>query len=242
MRLGVELTLDKETIPKDKNRIFISFLKNNLESYDCDYYNKLYNDEENRAKDFTFSLYMGNCKFLREEILIPDKKIYFNFSTYSNKGGIMLYNSIVENKDKKFKIKNNEMKIKRINILKEKAIYCDEAIFKTLSPLVAREHDGDNKKTWYHSLNTDKGQVIFKENLIYQLIEFFGKDRINEFKDIKIQVSNNIKEVKVKNYGIEVLGNVGNIKIHAKPYILDYIYKSGIGSKRSGGFGMVDLV
>ncbi len=242
MRFGIEFILNKDKIQKDKNRVFISFLKNSLESYDKDYYEEFYSEEKNKIKDFTFSLYMGNCKFLRDEILIPDKKINLNFSTYRNEDGILFYNSFINNKDKNFKINDNEMKIKEINILREKIIYDDEAIFKTLSPLVSREHKGDNKKTWYHSLKTEKGQDIFKENLIYQLVETFGESRIDDFKDINIEISNNMHEVKVKNYGIEVLGNIGKIRIRAKPYILEYIYKAGIGSKRSGGFGMIDLV
>ena len=50
------------------------------------------------------------------------------------------------------------------------------------------------------------------------------------------------KEVKVKHYDIEVLGNICYVKIMGKPYILDYLYKAGIGSQRNSGFGMVDLV
>lgn len=242
MRFSIEFTLNKDRIQKDKNRLFISFLKNCLENYDKNYYEELYSKDKNRTKDITFSLYMGKCEFLRDEIFIPDKKIYFTFSTYEIEDGILFYNSFINTKDSSFEIKNNEMKVKEINILQEKTIYDNEAIFKTLSPLVSREHKGDNKKTWYHSLKTKKGQEIFKENLIYQLIEKFGENKINDFENINIEISNNIREVKVKNYGIEVLGNIGKIKVNAKPYILDYIYKAGVGSKRSGGFGMVDLI
>ena len=101
LRFGIEFILNKDKIQKDKNRVFISFLKNSLESYDKDYYEEFYSEEKNKIKDFTFSLYMGNCKFLRDEILIPDKKINLNFSTYRNEDGILFYNSFINNKDKK---------------------------------------------------------------------------------------------------------------------------------------------
>lgn len=241
MRFNVELLLDNEIIPKDKNRIIISLLKHNFKSYDEDYYLELYEKTPNNIKSFTFALFMGNCKFLKEEILIPEKKIILNFSTNDIKDGIMFYNAFLTNKGLEFPIKNNIMKINKINLNKEKVVTNDTAVYKTLSPISVREHFGDNKKTWYHSLNDAKGQDIFANNLKYQLIDEFGKDRLLDIEEIKFQVLKN-KEVKVKHYGIEVLGNICYLKIMAKPYILDYLYKSGIGSQRSAGFGMLDLV
>ena len=241
MRFSVELLLDQETIPKDKNRIILSLLKHNFSSYDEEYYSEIYEEGKNKTKDFTFSLYMGGCKFLREEIIIPEKKLILNLSTYSAEEGIIFYNSFLRNKGLKYPIKNNTMNINRINLVKEKTICADEVIYKAMSPIVARSHSGDNKKTWYYSLNDKKGEEVFASNLKYQLRDAFGEDRILDFEELEIEVLHN-KEVKVKNYGIEVLGNVCRLKIKGKPYILDYLYKAGIGSQKSSGFGMVDLV
>ncbi len=241
MRFNVELLLDNEVIPKDKNRIIISLLKHNFSSYDKDYYLELYEETPNNMKSFTFALYMGNCKFLREEIFIPEKKIILNFSTHDIRDGIMFYNAFLKNKELKYPIKDNVMKINKISLNKEKMITNDEAIYKTLSPISVREHHGDNKKTWYHSLDNEKGQGIFMNNLRHQLIDEFGEDRLLDMEELKFEVLAN-KEVKVKHYGIEVLGNICHIKIMGKPYILDYLYKAGIGSQRNSGFGMVDLV
>ena len=241
MRFGVELLLEQDRIPKDKNRIFLSLLKSCFSSYSENYYEKLYHESQNKIKNFTFSLYMGKCKFLRNEIEIPSKKVYLNFSTYGNEDGIMFYNSLLNSKGKEFPIKNNAIKISKINLLQEKTVYKDEVVFKALSPVVARSHDGDNKKTWCHSLNTVEGQAVLMENLKYQLLDVFGERVKHDFKDISVEVLGN-KEVKVKNYGIEVLSNVAKIKVKAKPYILDYLYKAGIGSKRGSGFGMLDIV
>ncbi len=241
MRFNVELLLDNEVIPKDKNRIIISLLKHNFSSYSKDYYSELYEDIPNNMKSFTFALYMGSCRFLREEIVIPEKKIILNFSTNDARDGINFYNAFLINKGLEYPIKNNTIKVNKINLNREKTITGDLAIYKTLSPISVREHFGDNKKTWYHSLNNLKGQEVFIENLKYQLKDEFGEERILDIEEVQIDVLAN-KDVKVKHYGIEVLGNICRIKIKAKPYILDYLYKAGIGSQRSAGFGMVDLV
>lgn len=242
MRFTVELLSDRNLIPKDKNRLVLSILKSCFSSYSQDYYKKLYETKENQIKDFTFSLYLGECKFLRDEILIPEKKIFLNFSTYSYEDGIMFYNSFLSNKGKEFNYKDNIIQIGKLSLKKEKPIYSNEVVFKTMSPIVVREHGGNNKKTWYHSLGNNEGLEVFKENLKHQLIDTFADQGLKDFNDLDITVSNRNKEVKVKNYDIELLTNITKIKISGQPYILDYLYKAGIGSKRSSGFGMVDIV
>lgn len=241
MRYSVELLLDNEVMPKDKNRIILSLLKHNFSSYDRGYYEELYADSQNMMKSYTFSLYMGKCKFLRDEILVPEKKIILNFTTYDMRDGIMFYNSFLKNKGKLYSIKNNNLKISRITFQREKIIMNDEVIFTTLSPISVREHNGDNKKTWYHTLSEEKGKEVFIKNLRFQLLKQFGDERTLDIHEIEFEVLSN-KEVKIKNYDIEVVGNICKLKIKAKPYILDYLYKAGIGSMRSSGFGMVDIV
>ena len=241
MRFNVELALSNENIPKDKNRIILSFLKHIYESYDKNYYESLYENEENKVKDFTFSLYMPNCKFTREEIIVPEKKIILNFSTADMKDGIFFYNATLANKGEPYNIKGNSLTVCNINMNKEKPIINDFAIYSTMSPIVVREHKGNNEKTWYYSLNEEKGKEIFIENLKYQLLDNFGEERRLDIEEVNFQVLGS-KEVKVKHYGIEVLSNICKIKVQAKPYILDYLYKAGIGSRKSSGFGMVNLV
>ena len=124
---------------------------------------------------------------------------------------------------------------------KERLIINNYAVYSSMSPIVVREHTGDNKKTWYYSLNEEKGREIFKKNLKYQLLERFSEEGILDIEEVDFQVLGN-KEVKVKHYGIEVLSNICKVKVQAKPYIVDYIYKSGVGSRKSVGFGMLDLV
>lgn len=241
MRYNVELILSNENIPKDKNRIIISFLKHIYESYDKAYYASLYENEINKSKSFTFSLYMPNCEFTREEIIIPDKKLILNFSTADMRDGILFYNSVLTNKGKPYQVKDNSITINRINMKKEKIITNDYAVYSSMSPIVVREHKGDNGKTWYYSLDEEKGKEIFINNLKYQLLDSFGEERRLDIEEVDFQVLSN-KEVKVKHYEIEVLSNICRIKVQAKPYILDFIYKSGIGSRRNSGFGMLDLV
>ena len=46
----------------------------------------------------------------------------------------------------------------------------------------------------------------------------------------------------VKHYGKYIDVTTGMFEIQANKRILQYLYNSGIGSRSSAGFGMVDLV
>ncbi|WP_313019102.1 CRISPR-associated endoribonuclease Cas6 [Acetoanaerobium noterae] len=239
MRFLVELSLDGNYINKDKNRVIISILKNCFESYSKDYFEELYKNPH--SKDFTFSLFLGmDAKFEREVIEVPSKKIFLNFSTYEAYDGMMFYNSILNKVGQSFKYKDDEIKIEKIILKKEKPIFSDKVKFRTLSPVISRDHHSDNKSTWYYSLSEEKGQEVFIRNFKRQIIEKFGDSSKYDLKEVKFKF--NTKNVKIKNYSIEILGNVGDIYIEAKPYILDYIYKGGLGGKRNSGFGLLEIL
>lgn len=240
MRILAEFLLNQDNIDKDKNRIFISILKSSLESYDENVY-KVFFENGVKRKSYCFALYMKDAKFTRDKIIIPNKKVIFKLSTADLEDSIHIYNALIKNMKKTYKVKENVLILNKIYIDREKKMYDNQATFTTLSPIVARKHQGDNKHTWYHSINDEVGRLLLLNNLKIQLLEEFGQDRIFDIEEVKIEVLAN-KEVKVKNYGIEVLGNLCTLKIYAKNYILDYIYKSGIGSRRSSGFGMLELV
>lgn len=240
MRITAEFLLNDDNIDKDKNRIFVSVLKNCLQSYDEEIYKKMFESGPVR-KTYTFSLYMRNAQFTRDRIIIPDKKVIFKLSTADLEDSIHLYNSLLRNIRKTFTVKENVLKLSRINMEKEKNIYEEQAVFTSLSPIVARRHNGSNKDTWYFSLNEEEGKSVLLDNLKIQLSEKFGQERTFDIEDVKIEVLSN-KEVKVKNYGIVVTGNLCKLKICAMPYILEYIYKSGIGGHKNIGFGMLDLI
>ena len=240
MRITVEFLLNEDTIDKDKNRIFVSILKNSLKNYDDYIYRKMFESGPVR-KTYTFSLYMRDAKFTKDKILIPDKKILFKLSTADLEDAIHLYNSLLQNINKTFTVKENVLKLNRVNIDKEKRIYDEQAVFTSLSPIIARKHEGSNKDTWYFSINEEEGKTVLLNNLKIQLSEKFGQERTFDIEDVKIEVLNN-KEVKVKNYGIVVIGNLCKLRICAKPYILEHIYKSGLGGHKNMGFGMLDLL
>ena len=237
MRYQVIVSLSSDEIPKDKNRMFLSLIKYHITENDKQFFESLYAEGETKRKDFTFSLYMPECEFLMDTIKIPKKKIFLNFSTYDLFTGIQFYNAMIHGCGKKYLYNGIAMKNEQVELKQEKVFKGKTAVFKTLSPCVVREHDRETNKDWFHSLNSEKGRELFAKNLKYQLIDSIN-DSIYDVDDIEVLFLEN-KEVKVKHYGIEVLANICMFEMSAKPYILEYVYKAGIGSFKSTGFGML---
>lgn len=242
MRFCVELLLEKNKINKDKNRIISYILKLLMEKESNETYRDLFTDNETSMKDLCFSMYMGRgVRFLRDEILIPSQKILMNFTTSDPAIGIGIYNSFIQNEGLEIPIENNLFTINRISLQKTRPITRKNVEFITKSPIVVREHYGDNKKTYYHDLDTKKGKEVFLRNLRYQVKDHFKEINEKDLGNIDIKIINN-RIVNVKHYNIVIPSNIGEYRIYGEPYILRYLYLSGAGGRRTQGFGYIDII
>lgn len=240
MRLKIDIDFDKDEIPKDKNRIFISLFKTILMRSDVNLYRKIYGKGNTNRKKFTFALNMHNCKFNRESITIPEKNVSLFFSTADMKLGIAFYNGFVLCKGEEIPYKDVKLKITNITLIKDKVFNNNVEVFKTSSPIVIRKHNKEDNTDWYYDLNSIEGYDLFMDSLRNQLFEELPESKY-DLEELKVEVISN-KTVKVKHYGIEVLSNLAILKFNAKPYILSHIYNSGLLSFKNAGFGMLAIL
>ena len=77
-------------------------------------------------------------------------------------------------------------------------------------------------------------------NLKYQLEEELPESKYF-LDELEVEVLKNKKTV-AQNYGINVQCNLSVLKINAKSGVLEHIYKSGVGSYKSQGFGLLDII
>ncbi len=241
MRYKISIAIGPEdTIPKDKNRMVLSFLKHALAESDGNFYDKTYVKGLGARKDFTYSLYMKDAKFLRDTIVVPDRRLILNFSCNDMMMGIQFYNAMIKSVRKEY-VYQGEFKLhtERVELAREEIFTSDTAIFKTMSPIVIREHDKSKNKDWFYSIDEDKGRAIFLENLKYQIVNSIP-EAAYDIENIEVRIIKN-KTVKVKHYGIEILSNICKMEMKAKPYILEYLYKAGIGSMKNTGFGLLTV-
>lgn len=232
MRIGIELKLEHELIDKDKNRMILHLLKSVFNKTDKELYKKYY--ETNCRKKFTFTTYLGrDVKFLKDYIHVPRRKINLNLSAYDDEEMTRIYNCFNNAKNKVFMIHDNTIRIGNIKVIEEREI-TSPMTFKALSPISVREHNGNNENTWYHNIETEKGNTVFLQNLEYQIQDELGEDI-----DVKVKVINN-KVIKVKHYGIVIPANKCEIELSCNEKQIEYLYKAGIGSNKSSGFGMLN--
>ncbi|MGL5964014.1 MAG: CRISPR-associated endoribonuclease Cas6 [Fusobacteriaceae bacterium] len=241
MRLKLKFSLKSKIITKDYRSSMVSFFKYCLENNNKLYLEK-YFSEDSIIKNYTWGVYFGKIKFLSREIEIEDKKIILNFSTSSSEEGIIFFNSFMGQIGKEYPFgKENFIKLEDIKMVPEKNIEQNYSEFKTLSHILVKERlEGSNRDNYFTFLD-EKWEEVLKRNLKFQLKDRFEFDPSHDIDSLKIFIDKNLtKRTVVTNYNISFPVTYGKIRLEGEKYLLDYFYKSGIGSKRSLGFGCLE--
>jgi CRISPR-associated endoribonuclease Cas6 len=215
----------------------MSFIKLSLSDYNEEYYKRLYNEKDNIIKPYTFAVFLKDAQFTKEEIIVENKKVELNIAIADLEIAVVLYNSFNHQKHKKFSIDKNSMTLENISMLLEKEIKEDEITIKFMSPLIARNRE--NQKDFYYSYEHKEFLETLKINLKEQLkITNIPTEYVDNFK-IETIIG---KKVITKFYEKKIEGTLGIFKLSGNKELLKYLYQAGIGSKRSSGFGMFQIV
>jgi len=237
MRFKLYFELENSNMPIDYRRSILSFIKLSLSNYGDVYLRKFYNEKDNIIKNYTFCTFFKNPHFESDKIIIKDKKFEITMSIEDYETGIIIYNSINNQKYKKFSIYQNSWILQNISMINEKEIKSEDIIVKFLSPLCVRSRV--NNKDFYYSYLYKEFEEILKINIIEQLkITNFSKEIVDDFKIIPIDA----KKVIIKNYEKQLECSTGIFKLHGNVELLNYLYKAGLGSKHSLGFGMFQVI
>ena len=240
MRFRIELELKNECLPLDYRPTIISLLKHSLTVYDNGkYFNTYY--EIGKHKPFTFAVGIPGSKFTKEMITVPNKKINLTFSTSDTGTGIVFFNSLLMQKNKSYPLAyENAIIIKSILIEKEVAITTDtiEVTFK--SPLCVREHSKENNRDIYYSYEKEgfsealsrvlKFEVVNSNTLPVSILDGFSIEPIQ------------YKKTVVRHHSQFVEVTVGSFSLTGNMALLNYLYTSGMGSRKSSGFGMIEII
>ena len=236
MRYKLYFDLENENISIQYRKSILSFIKKSLMEYDETQYKRFYNERDNIIKLFTFATYFRDSKFDGDNIIVNSKTMELNISTEDYNIGIALYNSFNHQRNKKFSLNNNSMTLKNMVLLPEKQIDSEEITIKFLSPLVVRSRV--DEKDYYYSYNDKEFLSTLKLNVKMQLKISNLPENIVE--DLKIEPVQSKKTV-VKFYEKQIEASIGTFKLSGDTRLLGFLYRSGIGSKHSAGFGMFDI-
>jgi len=241
MRFSLMLELKEQIIPIEYRRVILSYIKNSISK--CNggkYFNYFFGNSV--QKDYCFSVILPQARFTKDKIFLSKNKIKINFSSGNNKMGLILYQSFIAQKNKPYPLPdNNFMTLKSINNNNKQEIYNNRAIFKTTlgSGLCVRDHDAVTNKDTYYVFSDKEFREKLKVVLTNQLLNAgFSKEEAKEIEVNPIQC----RKVIVKHYSRYIDVTTGIFEMKGNSKILQYFYDSGIGSRKSMGFGMIDLV
>ncbi len=212
-------------------------MKRGLERVNKEKFAEMY--QTNKYKDFTFSVFLPKAIFRKEEIELENSRIIINFSTGNADLAINYYNAFMANMSRFLPFGKNKIKIDSVKVLETPQILGNVVIFKTLSPIICRDHDQNTKKDWFYSWESNEFIPVLKRNLKFQLKEKYGEN-IDRDVDMLVFEPINIKKTVVKNYNMNIEATLGIFRVSGRAYLLQELQKSGIGSLKGMGFGMIE--
>ena len=214
MKILLQFQLKNNKLPIDYRRVILSFFKKALsEIADGKYYEKYYFKPERR--NFSFAVNLPNPKFSKSEIALGQK--CNNFS--APLGNVFILTNISQ--------------------IGDKTASSSTALVKMLSPLCIREHNRGENKDSYYSVASESFEKKANKIIQEQLIESgFDDERVKSF---SIQPINSKKTV-VFHYGNYIECSLGEFVLNGDKAIINYLLQSGIGSRKSAGFGLPILV
>jgi len=225
----------KVFLPVDYRSGFMSIIKSVTQSESSICYDIYFGHRV--VKPYTFAVYFGKNSTIKNEYIFFNGHIQFNFKTNSKGILLWLYNHLY--REKKFPLYNLVVEVKNINVIKEKIIENNKIIFKTLSPLLVRSHENPNHYLCPKCENFD-GDEKFYEAFKFNIKELLRNLNI-EYNEVKFTPIR-MKKITIKHMGMIFPAGAGIFQLDGIPEVLNLINQIGLGSRRTQGFGMVEVV
>ncbi len=242
MRFKLDFIIDQSELNADYRRYVLSFIKNALsQSVNGDLLGRYYTDTN--TKDFTWTMIVSKPQFTKEKFRFADNRFSLVFSTDDREQtGMYLMLAFLNQKNRRYPIdEGNFITLKNIMQLDQKEIKSTTVRFVTMpgSSLVVREHDRETNRDTYYSCEDEEYAGRLEQALKTQAeMADFPKSAVES---IRLQ-SVTGRKIVVKYYGIYLDATIADFTVSGETKILQYFYQNGACSRRSSGFGMVDIV
>lgn len=237
MRFRLYFDLENEHFPIQYRRSILSFIKLSLTQYSEEYYKKLYHQKDNIIKPYTFAIFFHHPQFKTDEIMLEDKRFKMTISIADYEIAVALYNALNHQKQKKFSLSHNSWTLKNITMLMEKQEITENMKIKFLSPLVVRSRQ--EQKDYYYSYQHKEFLDILKINIKEQLKITNLSEKLVDSLTLEAV---DAKKTVIKFYEKTIECSLGTFQLSGDKELLKYLYQAGIGSKRSSGFGMFEIL
>lgn len=244
MRIGIPLSL----YPKAKDipaildisyqASMLSLIKFGLSNTNPELFDCLYS--KNQIKNFTTSVFFPHAIFKGKTIVLGEgQNAIIYFSTNDIKLGLNYFNAfqwLRSCKERSFN-SNLNVKVGKIFNVPVPMITSDEAIFKTMSPLVIRRRDG-----YFLSCAGDYDLLEYRNALKESVRVHQTTEAMQQLADTLEFTPLKMKKTVMNPFGQYVEASVGTFALKGNPLLLNEILNSGLGGKRGSFSGMLGLV
>lgn len=242
MRFKLDFIIDRSELNADYRRCILSFIKNALSnSVNGNLLERFYKDTN--TKDFSWAMIVAKPQFTKEKFQFADNKFSLVFSTDDRmQSGMYLMLAFLNQKNKRYPAEEgNYFTLKNIVQLDQKEIKGTKVRFATMpgSSLVVREHDRETNRDIYYSCE-DEGYADRLEQALKTQAEMAGFPETS-VESIKLH-SVAGRKIVVKYYGIYLDATIADFTVSGENKILQYFYQNGVCSRRSSGFGMLEIL
>lgn len=242
MRFKLDFITDQSELNIDYRRLVLSYIKHSLaDSVNGNMLDRYYSDTN--TKDFTWTLIVSKPKFTKEKLQFANNRFSIIFSADDKKQtGMYLMLAFLNQKNKRYPAEDgNYICLKNIVQLNQKEINDTTVRFTTMpgSSIVVREHNRETNRDRYYTCE-DEGYADKLELALKTQAEMAGFAEA-AVAGVKVH-SVTGRKVVVKHYGIFLDATIADFMVSGEIEILQHFYLNGVCSRRSAGFGMLDII
>lgn len=234
MIVTIKAVMTEKLIPSDYSSVFVSLIKKCLSESCVELFEEFYVKKNNEQKDFSFAVKFKEPVFKSDVIEVDGKELEMQLHILDPKNAIDFYNAFMKQKGKIFPMPlGNQLTIIDVNIRNHRLVKSRKILIKMNSPLLVRIHE--NGKDYYLAYNDD----CFNKYLNMSV----NLSTHNQDSTEKITIKPlNAKKTVVRTFGSKITGNIGVYELEADIELLNKLVQTGIGSRKSQGFGCFDVI
>jgi len=242
--MRIECVFRSDRIPVSYQYLFASVIKGAIENYSKEKFQEIYyfgDKKTKQSKNFCFSVFMKNFKMVKGDFEMKGD-IKLIVSSPDSELMLYIYNGLLAKREVKYK--DYKLILQRVNLLKEQLPTRDEALFKTVSPIAVKGKNGaflDLEDEEYNEALTYISDEMIRGFRGYGLkapLEFVPVGMKKQVVKLKHEEFKDLNEEQI----LYVNAYRGMFKLKGDPEDLALITQLGLGFRRSGGFGNLQLV
>lgn len=220
--IKVKFETKEDHLPRDMSKVLVSFIKGSVQKISQEKFEEWY--KNNTMKSFCWSSYYPGANVHDEIIDITNNWFAVNIGTPDPEDFMLLFTAIRNRMGEAIPIRDNSIRVVSVRSDMQPSVKENHIKVKIESPVIVR---GKEKAFLTQS---DEGFTEALNISINSMLSHFGcKGRANVDSALTGSVT-------VSAFG-PATGNVGFLTISGDEDALNFILSSGIGAKRSEGFG-----